>query len=82
MLVLISPVKTMQGQLKLDVESSIFSEPRFREQTEYIILLMVRYSAMELIEIFKVSKSIARELQRRFVGFYDDEVELLPAVDS
>ncbi len=71
----------MQGQTRLDTQLAILSEPRFREQTEHIVSLMVRYSALELVEIFKVSKPIARELQRRFMGFYDDEVELLPAVD-
>ncbi|MFR9523863.1 MAG: YaaA family protein [Rikenellaceae bacterium] len=82
MIALISPAKTMQGRAQLNVGSAIFSEPRFGAQTEYIISLMVRYSALELAEIFKVSTTIARALQGRFEGFYDDEVELLPAVDS
>ncbi|MFR9620183.1 MAG: YaaA family protein [Rikenellaceae bacterium] len=82
MIALISPAKTMRDRTSLDALSVIYSEPRFREHTERIVSLMVRYSALELVEIFRVSKAIARELQGRFADFYSSEVELLPAVDS
>lgn len=82
MLALISPAKTMQSRARIDTRQAIFSQPRFREQTEYIVSLMLRYSADELAEIFKVSGAIARQLQGRFKQFYDDGAGLLPAIDG
>lgn len=82
MLALISPAKTMQSHARLNVESPILSEPRFREHTEHIIALMQRYSAAELAEIFKTSGSIASELQSRFRVFHDELTPRLAAVDS
>ncbi len=72
----------MQSRSGHDAQSVLLSEPRFREQTEYIVSLMLRYSASELVEIFRVSAPIARELQRRFAQFFDVDNSLLPAVDA
>ncbi len=82
MLALISPAKTMRAEAKLSIESNFCTEPRFTEQTNHIVSLMMRYSASELAEIFKVSSPIARELQCRFEDFYDEASTLVPAVDS
>ncbi|MFI3323844.1 MAG: YaaA family protein [Rikenellaceae bacterium] len=80
MIALISPAKTMR-QVST-AASAIFSEPRFGDSTAQIVGCMLRYSATELVEIFKVSAPIARELRSRFLAMMDDEVVPLPAVES
>ncbi len=66
MIALISPAKSMcAGCGSLPVEGQL-TQPRFMEQSHYIVSLMTQYSSAELEQIFKVSPSIARELKQRF----------------
>ncbi len=86
MLALISPAKTMRASAGLGGSSGVASfncsAPRFGVQTDLIVSQMLGYSSAELSEIFRVSGAIARELQGRFMRFYDDDATLLAAVDS
>ncbi|MFI3285866.1 MAG: YaaA family protein [Rikenellaceae bacterium] len=82
MIALISPAKTMQSLAKLDIDLSLCTKPRFGSETDYIVSLMLQYSTAELSEIFRVSGSLAHQLQGRFKRFYDPHTTLLPAIDS
>ncbi|MFI3328696.1 MAG: peroxide stress protein YaaA [Rikenellaceae bacterium] len=79
MIALISPAKGMSDGVEPIAE--LHSLPRFTEHTELIAREMRRYSTEELIEVFRVSRTIAEELCVRFQNFFNDESTLLPAVE-
>ncbi len=81
MIALISPAKNMRRGATSPIH--IDSEPRFMELTLDIASQMVQYSAVEIMEIFKVSAPIARTLKERFVKIVDPTAQSpLPAVES
>lgn len=80
MIALISPAKTMKSNAITPIAD--YSEPRFAENAQHIVSLMLRYSAFELAEIFKVSAPIAQELMYRFSNFIDSETDRIAAIDS
>ena len=82
MIALISPAKKMHGKPVIVPTKERCSKPRFGEQTRYIVALMLKYSAAELEEIFKVSHPIARELKCRFADFVDEIESPIAALDS
>ncbi len=79
MIALISPAKNMLSDAP--ASESFFSQPRFLDNTRYIVELMIAYSAEELADIYKVSPAIARELKRRFVELYNSSESPFAALD-
>ncbi|MFI3279432.1 MAG: peroxide stress protein YaaA [Rikenellaceae bacterium] len=82
MITLISPAKTMNSreEYKQNFDSS---QPRFLEQSGYIVSLMVQYSSAELSEIFKISAPIAQQLKSRFLSLVSaSQQDTLPSVES
>ncbi len=83
MIALISPAKTMRSSAsEISRSGHIATEPRFAEQANYIVSLMLRYSAVELSEIFKISAPIARELKLRFESIFENSGSPIAAIDS
>ncbi len=84
MIALISPAKTMRADANATSTYKIsrYTKPRFLEQTNHITSLMLRYSANELEEIFKISPPLAQELRARFVDFLDNSEGNIAAIDS
>ncbi len=82
MIALISPAKRMRSDSAMEISKERCSEPRFEEQTSYIATLMLRYSAVELEEIFKISAPLAKELKYRFINFLDKGDTTLVAMDT
>ena len=81
MIALISPAKTMRNNVTIITPKAVCSEPRFVEHTRHIASLMLRYSSVELVEIFKVSAQIARELKYLFARFFDEDENTHAAID-
>ncbi|MFI3267323.1 MAG: YaaA family protein [Rikenellaceae bacterium] len=86
MIALISPAKTMleKADVKIGEKTSKIkhTQPRFLEHTHHILSLMLRYSAIELEEIFKVSTPIARQLKFRFESCINENEKALAALES
>ncbi len=82
MIALISPAKTMRSGSEIKIEKGESTQPRFMEQTNYLVSQMLQYSSKELEEMFKVSTPIARELRQRFAHFVEDTDQSVVAVAS